>query len=481
MELSRWRCGVLMAVAVMAFCGGLRVDAVAADRPNIVFMLSDDQSWNGTSVAMHPELEGSYDERVDTPSLERLAQEGMRFSQAYAPAPVCAPTRISLMTGRTPAALKWTKAGPSTDAQRYNTKLVAPRNVRPISTSATTFAELLQEAGYATAHFGKWHIDGGGPEQHGFDVSDGNLGNEAAAKFKDPNPVDIFGMAGRAEQFMMDAQSSDKPFYVQLSWHALHAPGNALKSTIAKYEAAGVGRDRQVQRAAITEDLDTGVGRVLDALDRLGLSENTYVIYMSDNGGGGSRQGELSGGKGSLGEGGIRVPLIVRGPGVEAGSWCHSRVVGYDFYPTFLEWAGVDAVPADVAKQLEGGSLAGLLRGKTQAVKRSSDDMVFHFPHYQSGGTPHSAIYSNEYKLIKHYETGQLALFNIDQDPGERNDLTDSHRDIALTLEKRLDTYLKTVDAQMPLPNERYDPDQPTTEMERKPPGASRDKRRKSR
>ena len=428
---------------------------VAAERPNIVFMLSDDQAWNGTSVAMHPELPGSKGDIFHTPNLEKLASQGMRFSAAYAPASVCSPTRISLMTGKSPAALHWTKAAPPEAGH----KLLEPRNVKRISANETTIAELLRGAGYATAHYGKWHIGGGGPEQHGFDESDGDTGNENAFKFHDPNPVDIFGMADRAEAFMEQSSKAKKPFFIQLSWNALHASQNANKATLAKYERALPGGNaKRVATAAITEDLDTGVGRVLDSLDRLGLTGNTFVIYMSDNGASGGKR-VLAGGKGGMWEGGIRVPFIVRGPSVKANSWCQTRVVGYDLFPTFCEWAGIalNTLP----KGIEGGSLAGLLANDGQGdIKRPRAELVFHFPHYQ-GDTLHSAIILGDLKLLHFYEDNHDELYDLASDIGERNDLAQRRPAETSQLRDRLDRYLKAVAAQMPTPNPDYDPAQP--------------------
>ncbi|MBL8826446.1 MAG: sulfatase-like hydrolase/transferase, partial [Planctomycetaceae bacterium] len=348
--------------------------AHAADRPNIILMLADDQGWSGTSVAMHPEVKASKSDLFQTPNLEKLAAQGMRFSAAYAPAPVCSPTRISLQTGRSPAALHWTKAAPAEPGHR----LLEPRLIKSIAREEVTIGELLQQAGYLTAHYGKWHIAGGGPEHHGYHESDGDTGNEQAFKFADPNPVDIFGMAERAEKFMTKAHKAGKPFYIQLSWNALHAQGNALKATKAKYaKLVGDKESKEFSVAPITEDLDTGVGRVLASIDKLGLAANTYVIYTSDNGsGGGKRNGGLNGGKGDVREGGIRVPMMVRGPGVKANSWCHERVVGYDFLPTFAEWAGLDT--KKLPKAIEGGSIAQLLANNGQGnVTRARDELVF--------------------------------------------------------------------------------------------------------
>ena len=427
----------------------------AAAKPNIIFMLSDDQGWNGLSVAMHPDVPASRGANYNTPSLEKLAAQGMRFSAAYAPAPVCSPTRISLQTGKSPALLHWTKAAPPETGRKLNEPIL----IKNIPASETTIGELLRQAGYATAHYGKWHIRGGGPGQHGYDEHDGDTGNEEAFRFKDPNPVDIFGMASKAAAFMEKSQKAGKPFYIQLSWNALHAPGNALKTTLAKYQKLGEGKN--MERAAITEDLDTGVGRVLKSIDQLGLAGETYVIYMSDNGAGGGR-GALAGGKGDLYEGGIRVPLIIRGPGVKANSWCHVRTVGYDMLPTFCEWAGISA--SALPKGIEGGSFAAALANAgVGSIKRPREELVFHFPHYQ-GDAPHSAIYMGNLKLIRFYEDNKTVLFDLSRDIGEKNDLSKQMPAEAARLGKKLQDYLVAVHAQMPTPNPQYDPKRAVTQ-----------------
>jgi len=427
----------------------------AAAKPNIIFMLSDDQGWNGLSVAMHPDVPASRGANYNTPSLEKLAAQGMRFSAAYAPAPVCSPTRISLQTGKSPALLHWTKAAPPETGRKLNEPIL----IKNIPASETTIGELLRQAGYATAHYGKWHIRGGGPGQHGYDEHDGDTGNEEAFRFKDPNPVDIFGMASKAAAFMEKSQKAGKPFYIQLSWNALHAPGNALKTTLTKYQKLGEGKN--MERAAITEDLDTGVGRVLKSIDQLGLAGETYVIYMSDNGAGGGR-GALAGGKGDLYEGGIRVPLIIRGPGVKANSWCHVRTVGYDMLPTFCEWAKVSA--SSLPKGIEGGSIAAVLgNAGAGSIKRPREELVFHFPHYQ-GDAPHSAIFMGNLKLIRFYEDNKTVLFDLSRDIGEKNDLSKQMPAEAVRLGKKLQDYLVAVHAQMPTPNPQYDPKRAVTQ-----------------
>jgi len=444
---------LMLSVAAVTLAGTV---ALADDRPNIILMIADDQGWDGLSVAMAPGVEPST--IFHTPRLEAFAAQGRRFSNAYAPAPVCSPSRISIQCGRTPAALHWTKAAPPETGHR----LIEPRIIKSIPHELVTIGELMRAAGYATAHYGKWHIGGGGPGAHGYDDHDGDTGNEQAFAFTDPNPVDLFGMAERSEDFMRRAGEAGKPFYVQLSWNALHAPGNALEKTKAKYAAlAGDGGNGKRAEVAITEDLDTAVGMVLDAVDRLGLAGTTYVIYTSDNGaGGGGRRGALSGGKGSVWEGGIRVPFIVRGPGIAAGSWCHLPIVGWDLLPTFAEWAeiGEAAIPHEV----EGGSLVDLFaRGDEGDVVRKRSELVFHFPHYQSGHAPHAAIRIGNLKVIEFFEDSSVKLFDLAVDPGERHDLAAERPKDAELLRRRLDSYLVNGDAQMPTLDPAFDPAAP--------------------
>jgi arylsulfatase A-like enzyme len=265
--------------------------------------------------------------------------------------------------------------------------------------------------------------------------------------------VDIFGMGLRAVDFMKRSQAAQKPFFIQMSYNALHYPENATPALLEKYRKLVSGaNDKEVGRAAIAEDLDRGVGELLAKVDAMGLSKNTIVIYMSDNGG--SNRRTLNGGKGDVWEGGIRVPLIIRGPGIAPNSWCHQRVVGYDFFPTFCRWAGVKA---PLPKQLEGGDLTHLLSSSSAPVKRPREPLVFHFPHYQ-GDSPHSAIISGHMKLIHFYETGENHLFDLQADIGEFKNLASAKPELASTLAKQLADYLSEVGAEMPKPNPNYDP-----------------------
>ncbi|MFM7604910.1 MAG: sulfatase [Prosthecobacter sp.] len=440
MKLFRYLCWLLFVQA-----------ALASTPPNILFMLSDDQAWSGLSCQMHPDMPDSKSSLAQTPNIARLVQQGMRFSAAYAPAPVCSPTRIRLQTGRNPAALGWTKAAPAEQGHR----LIEGDNRKSIRDDEVTIGQMLKSAGYATAHYGKWHLSGGGPAAHGYDESDGDTSNQDAAPHLPPNPVDIFGMGARAMDFIKRSQAAKKPFFIQMSYNALHYPENATPALLEKYrKLASGGNDKEVGRAAIAEDLDRGVGELLAKLDAMGLSKSTIVIYMSDNGG--SNRRTLNGGKGDVWEGGIRVPLIIRGPGIAPNTWCHQRVVGYDFFPTFCRWAGVKAM---LPKQLDGGDITHLLSGSSEPVKRPRESLVFHFPHYQ-GDSPHSAILSGHMKLIHFYETGENRLFDLEDDISETQNLAAAKPELTSTLVKQLADYLREVGAEMPKPNPNYDPNQ---------------------
>jgi arylsulfatase A-like enzyme len=474
---------ILVLTAVLAGTGA----KAANPGPNFVFILSDDQDWTETSVQMHPEMPNSKNRCIQTPNLERLARRGMVFSSGYAPAPVCSPTRISLQTGKSPARLHWTKASsPVTAADNY--PLIPERINKNIPSAETTIAEMLKTAGYATAHYGKWHLSGGGPEKHGYDESDGDTGNQDAAPHAAPNPVDIFGITERANAFMEKNTRAGRSFFMQLSHHALHYPQNAAHELIEKYaeRSGGSTTDKKVQRMAMAEHLDTGVGRILDKIDELGIGDRTYIIYMSDNGGGGgggnkAKPGKkeavrpLTAGKGGVWEGGIRVPLIIRGPGVKAGIYCDTRVVGYDLYPTLCKLAGIKA---PLPKDLEGGDIAPLLASGSGTVKRPREELVFHFPHYQ-GDTPHSAILLGDYKLMKWYEDDSIKLFDLANDISESHDLSRKMPERADELKTRLEQYLEDVNAQLPSSNPDYDPSKPSAA--RKEQKAGKDQKQRGR
>jgi arylsulfatase A len=445
-------------------------------QPNIVFILSDDQGWTGLSLQVHDGIPNSKSDFYQTPNTERLATQGIQFTDAYAPAPMCTPTRASLLTGKSPAQLHITTPGPGA-AQPKKQRVIPP--IHHTILSDVTHADLLKKAGYATAHFGKWHLGGGSPGEHGFDAHDGETANAGPGLNEDPNPKDIFGLTERGSAFMEKNVKSGTPFFLQLSHWAVHGPTLARESTKAKIAKRTPGKiHNNIDYAAMTEDLDTSVGMIMEKIDELGIADNTYLVYLSDNGAGNAAPGgqrgataagppnnyPLAGGKSSLWEGGVRAPLIIRGPGIAKNLYSHTRVVGYDLFTTFCEWAGVKSLPQGV----EGGSLVSLLenRGKGE-VQRPHEGIAFHYPHYGRGPTskPQSSYLLGDYKLLKTWDGNTLQLFNLAKDIGENNDLAQQMPDKLQDMHARLERYFADVGAQLPVENTAFDADVAREEM----------------
>ena len=428
--------------------------------PNFVLILTDDMGWTGLSVQLDDRIEGSRSDFYQTPNIAKLAEEGMRFSRAYSPGALCTPSRASILTGKTPARLHITTPGGGGGQAQPYMKLVAPVHLRELPAAETTIAEALEEVGYTSAHLGKWHLGRSDPGEHGFDVHDGSTANGGPGAYQDPNPKDIFGLTERAVDFMKEQSGLGTPFYLQLSHYAVHVPVEALEKSKDKFRDLPAGeRHNSVEYAAMTYDLDSGVGLLLSAIDRLELTESTYVVLMSDNGAASPRRRPqntpLSRGKGTVYEGGIRVPLVVCGPGIEPGTFCHENVTGYDLLPTFCDWAGVESPSA-----IDGVSLVSLLEGKPDRFERPDEALLFHYPHYGQGPAqkPQAAIILEDYKLIRDLEQGTSQLFNLAVDISEERDLTGREPDRAREMERRLDAMLEDAGAQLPTENPDFDP-----------------------
>jgi len=400
----------LTVVLVLGLAGVVGAQTVQSAQPNIVFILADDQGWNHHSVPMFEDASSANSELYQTPNIESIAQAGMRFSAAYSAAPMCNPSRRSLHVGKSMSQVMFSGA--------TEEELAA----------AFTIGEMMQTAGYRTAHFGKWSP---GPSESGldfYDVSDGGLGNGDGNLNESGDPKQIFGITDCATAFMEDSVSQGKPFYMQLSHFAPHTQPHALAETLERWEALGIGGDHNPALAAMTEDLDDGVGVLLAKLEELGVQDNTYVIYNSDHGQspGSSDNTPLTSGKGTLWEGGVRVPFIVSGPGIEPGSISHERTLSLDLFPTFAELSGYSQpLPNDI----EGGSLLPVLLGSGDGeINRPREELVFHFPSGsgQADFRPMSTIYLGDYKLLKFYDTDEILLFNITGDLAEKNDLANS-------------------------------------------------------
>lgn len=403
---------------------GLLITANAlAKAPNILFILADDQSWSGTSVRMKADEPRSGSTVFKTPNLEKLAAQGMTFSQAYAAHCKCECSRAAIQMGRTTTTLN----APDKMSRNWSA---------PVTHSLVNTLKRA-DSSYEAAHFGKWqwfHT----PESMGYDVSDGITMNEAGETTDPEDPKQSFGITRRARAFMDTQVKSGHPFYLQLSYYAVHQSPQALASTLKKYEglAGGGGRGDRALIAAMTEDFDTCIGEVLKKLDELGIADNTLVIYSSDNGG---RTEILNGGKGDLGEGGIREPLIVRGPGIKGGTRSDIPVISYDLMATVIDFVKPGfALP----KGVEGGSWKSLLlSGGKEPVKRPVDRFVWH--QAVEVAHPQSAIRRGDYKLLYFWDTKEGLLFDLKNDLGETRDASKQKPEVAAQLEAELKAHVK--------------------------------------
>ena len=433
-------------------------------QPNIVLILADDLGWTGTSVQLDPNEPESKSDFYQTPNIERMAREGMRFTNAYAPHPNCSPTRLAIQTGKSPAQLNMTDIIERNGGPFYRgLPMIPPRHIENIPSEELTIAELIKRAKpeYSTAHFGKWHLGGGGPGVHGYDEHDGPTTNREGRR-RPPDPKRTISITNSALDFL--ERKARRPFFLQVSYFAVHLRIHALPETIAKYRGVKPGaRHNHPGHAAMTEDLDTGVGRILAKIDELDLAGSTYVIFTSDNGSYTHSRGRqvttnlpLRGQKASTWEGGIKVPMIVRGPAVEANSVSRTAVIGYDLYPTICELLGVEL---PLPEGVEGGSIVGVLRnGGAGSVSRPRAGLVWHWPHYQTqrGTTPMSSIRLGDWKLSRFYETDEVRLYNLADDVGEAKDRAADKPRRAAKLRRLLSKNLQAINAPMAKVNPNY-------------------------
>lgn len=425
-------------------------------QPNFVVVVLDDQGWTGSSVQMDANIPESKSDYYFTPEMEALAMSGMTFSQTYAPAPKCSPSRNSILTGRSTARNHFT----NTDNIIATGKLlVEPQSSTSLNGVDTTYAEWLKSTNlnYRTAHLGKWHLGNttaSNPTNNGFDVNDGTTnnsdGNQGGTVQTDPKK--IFDLTDRAISFMQTAVTDEVPFLLQLSHYAVHNEIEARQETINLYNDPSQRPPGTihtgVEYGAMTEDTDDGIGQLLAEISSLGIDNNTYVILLSDNGGQMNLTSNtpLSLGKTFITEGGIRVPFFIMGPDITSGSYNNEPIVAYDLFPTIAELTGSSvALPAN----LDGQSIVPLLTGNT--FDRTAP-LYFHSPHYDNNPnkTPRSAVVDGRYKLMVEYETGNISLYDLSSDIGEANDISASQSTIAKDLCVQLRDHLKVVNAAMP-------------------------------
>jgi arylsulfatase A-like enzyme len=463
-------------------------------RPNLVFILADDLGWADL---------GCYGSTFyETPHLDQLAAKGMRFTDAYAACSVCSPTRASILTGKYPARLHLTDWLPG-QPDRPDHKLKRPVILDHLPLEEVTFARALREGGYRTGFIGKWHLGGPNffPEKQGFDLNVGGCAKGSPPSYFSPYRIPTLPDGPKGE-YLTDRLTDEalkfiegaggRPFLLYLSHHTVHVPLQAKPELLAKYQAKaarlpssagaeflpeGKRQTRQIQNqpvyAAMVQSLDESVGRVMQKLAELGLEGNTVVVFTSDNGGVSTSEGfptsnlPLRAGKGWHYEGGVREPLIICWPGVtKPGSVCHSPLISTDYYPTFLEVAGLPLRPG---QHVDGMSLVPLLKGGS----RPERPLFWHYPHYSNqGGGPGGAVRVGDFKLIEWFEDMRVELFELKTDLSERHDLAARMPEKAAALRQQLHDWRKSVDAAMPAPNPDYNPDadasEPGTKKKRK-------------
>lgn len=432
--------------SLFAVCLFSNAGQVIADRPNVVLIFIDDMGWTDTQYG-HSLYSGS--DLYETPNIDRLASQGMRFTSAYASAGNCEPSRAVLISGQyTPRHHMYAVSSTNRGPKRHMRVKPVP-NVNNLPIENVTVAEAMQKAGYATGMFGKWHL-GNSPEfspaAQGFDITDVANGSSNRKFPEDNDPKHAYRITDAANQFM--ESHKDEPFFCYIAHHATHMSVQARDDMHAKFQKKGPGKQHQHTKfAAMNGEMDRAVGRTLDKIDELGIADNTVVLFTADNGGlPQSPQTPLRGFKGMYYEGGIRVPMIARWPDhIEPGSECDVPVLNVDFYPTFLDLAGGN-VPA--GKVLDGESLTPLM---TQSGPLERDSIFWHFPGYLDGPNlgsrdpifrtrPTTTIRKGDWKLLLFHEEWSLdggraalpgnkavELYNLANDISEANDLSASH------------------------------------------------------
>jgi len=461
----------------LACCLSVTSTAETVKRPNIVLILADDLGWSDL---------GCYGADLhETPHLDRLARSGLRFTNAYS-ASVCSPTRASLMTGKHYAGLHMTIWYEASQDPPLDRRLIPPRTVNNLPHDETTIAKRLQAVGYRTALIGKWHLGDAQhyPETHGFDINiGGTLWGAPASYFFPYRGAGRFGgefryvphlELGRPDEYLTDRltdeaikvidAAGEQPFFLYLAHHAVHTPIEAKADLTTHYQqklAPGL-RHQNPKYAAMTDSLDQSVGRVLERLEHNKIADRTIVIFLSDNGGHIGKfddvtctnNAPLRSGKGSLYEGGVRVPLLVRAPGVTTnGVVCNEPIMAADLPVTIAQLAGLTRTQDSHA--WDGQNLEPLLHDPNAKLKRTA--LYFHYPHYYPTTTPASAIRADNWKLIEYLEDGRTELYDLAKDIGEKDNLASSQPERATQLKEMLHAWRQAAKVQMPEPNPSFE------------------------
>lgn len=445
----------------------------AGTRPNFLFVLVDDLGWSDLGIY------GSDLHR--TPRIDSFAESAMRFTNAYSASPVCSPTRASILTGRHPARLQMTVWREAARRPPTDRRLLPPVARDSLPHEEVTVAEALQQEGYLTAHVGKWHL--GTAEYYAqtqgfsYDIGGSLWGAPQTFFFPYAGSRPFSGLRyvphladGHQGEYLTDRltdeairilrREKEQPFFLHMAYHTVHTPiegkPDDVRSAAARIRA-GL-RHRNPQYAAMVEALDRNVGRLLDTLEDLGVADETVVFLTSDNGGYIGRydglqvtdNSPLRSGKGSLYEGGIRVPLLIRWPGVtEPGSISPSPVSSIDYYRTILAMADVEG-DREHNRSVDGIDLGPLLRDASTTTDRAA--LYFHYPHYYATTTPVSAVRVDDWKLLRYYEGPRVELYSLKEDLGEQRDLAAERPGLAAALARRLEHWLESAGAQHPSP-----------------------------
>ncbi len=480
---------LFLRIALSAVRAAEAAEGPAYARPNIVLVLVDDWGWNGTSIRMDKAMPNSKIPILEMPHLEQMAREGMIFRNAYSGAPQCAPSRVCIQTGQTTARSGYTVVLGNNDPDAYydtrkqymNYPLIHNVSDTELDRDAVTIPKALKPLGYVSAHVGKWHM-GSDPGAAGYALHDGVTGNgegntvgkvdRIPDDFTDPKRM--FSITQKAIGFMKEQVNAQHPFYLQISHYALHAGAECLPATREKIAgrpamkalyASMNGDPDTIHRKkdpavwlGMAEDLDGRIGAVLETIKALGIEDNTYVVMTSDNGYRHHFPGlkhPLHGGKWWVWQGGIRVPMIVKGPGIKPGSVFYGNVVNSDFLPTLVEWAGGNP---NTLKDIDGVSLASYMAGRKPEPDFLNRCLYFHFPHYRSA-VPHSAIVSGVQKVIHFYENPEIPmLFDLAGDEGEVRNIARDNPEQHKTLCNQMMRYFEQVGGRTPKVNPDYDP-----------------------
>lgn len=445
-------------------------DAQRLVKPNIIFIFIDDMGWGDV---------GCYgNDFIDTPRIDQLAEEGMRFTDFYAAGAVCSPTRCAVQSGQNQARIGITAHIPG--HWRPFERVITPQTTMALPLDTVTVAESLKKAGYRTGYIGKWHLGNGAPfapDKQGYDFAVPINGPHLPGKYRVAGRNDLRPAANQFRtEFEAEVslkfirESKGKPFFLMLSPFAVHIPLASKSALVDKYRARSKERGRQLPNpiyAAMVEEVDGLVGRIVDEVEAQGLTKNTMIVFTSDNGGlhrrydyrekaddNVSSLAPLKGEKGSLHEGGIRIPMIVKHPAtVPAGTVCAEPAISYDFYPTFVAAAG-GALPQ--AQTIDGLSMLPLFADPEARLPR--DAIHWHYPHYHHD-RPASAIRERDWKLIEYLDgTGDIEIYHLALDLGETKNLIDERRGKAADLKAKLNSWRTGVIARMPTPNPSYDP-----------------------